>query len=267
VERAVGQRLRSGPGRPWRSPTRPPAAKGRDQLVLAVEQRAGLTFRRAQEVVREFWKVMQSAIRRGEKVHTPLGVFEVVPGPTLQKRTRWQQEQIVYRRPRRVVFRPSQALQSACNMSTLEEDFVPDGKVPSNQLCCEKCGSVYFAKADFGQYRKVSSGPGSEWSTATAQPIPALVCLCGHPIPQYQSRRHSILPEDWDAFGKSLACARKYRQTGELQAVLGRVAQSLVSREQYDRLAGQIARLEKKLRWRSPGAPESPDSAPPGTGS
>jgi len=84
------------------------------------------------------------------------------------------------------------------------------------------------------QYRKLSSGSGSEWSAVTAQPIPALVCLCGHPIPKYESRRHSMLPEDWDAFGKSLASARKYRQTGELQAVLGRVAQSLVSREQYE---------------------------------
>ncbi len=54
LERIVGQGMRSGPGRPWRLPTRKPAAKGRDQLVLALAEKAGLTSRNARSVVNKF---------------------------------------------------------------------------------------------------------------------------------------------------------------------------------------------------------------------
>jgi len=48
--------MRSGPGRPWQLPTRQPASQGRDQLVLALEAKAGLTSRKAKAVVNAFWK-------------------------------------------------------------------------------------------------------------------------------------------------------------------------------------------------------------------
>ena len=110
VARRFARRMRSGPGRPWRSPKRMPRARGRDQLVLAVEQRVGLTARKAREVVDQFWRLMARVIRRGEVVETPLGVFQAVAAPAPQKRERWGKDQIVYRRPRRIVFRPRQKL-------------------------------------------------------------------------------------------------------------------------------------------------------------
>src|SRR5436305_6238598 len=51
VERELARRMRSGRGRPWSSPTRQPAAQGRDRLVLALEAKAGLTSRKAKSVV------------------------------------------------------------------------------------------------------------------------------------------------------------------------------------------------------------------------
>jgi hypothetical protein len=71
VERVLARRLRSGRGRPWRSPKRTPRAKGRDQLAIAVEQRAGLTARQAKKAVTGFWNVITQAIRCGEVVETP----------------------------------------------------------------------------------------------------------------------------------------------------------------------------------------------------
>jgi hypothetical protein len=68
VERVLARRLRSGRGRPWRSPKRTPRAKGRDQLAIAVEQRAGLTARQAKKAVTGFWNVIRQAIRCGEVV-------------------------------------------------------------------------------------------------------------------------------------------------------------------------------------------------------
>src|ERR1035438_1183515 len=48
VERVLAQRMRRpGRGRPWRLPKRKPLAKGRDQLVIAVEQRAAVKGRQA----------------------------------------------------------------------------------------------------------------------------------------------------------------------------------------------------------------------------
>ena len=89
LARTIGRRMRSGRGRPWRLPTREPDAKGRDVLVLALEEKAGLTSRKAKQVVSAFWKVMEACIRRGEVVETPVGVFRVTSGPQPREQFGW----------------------------------------------------------------------------------------------------------------------------------------------------------------------------------
>jgi hypothetical protein len=82
-ERAAG-RLLSGkhPRRKpdnacWRPPTRKPAARrGRDWLALELQKR-GFEFRKARAVVNAILDSMAEALRRGEKVFTPLGTLLV----------------------------------------------------------------------------------------------------------------------------------------------------------------------------------------------
>jgi nucleoid DNA-binding protein len=126
VERVLARRLHSGRGRPWQSPTRKPRAKGRDQLVIAVEQRTGLTARKATEVVTKFWKLMAQIIRRGENVETQLGVFKARSGKrTPQKRTRWGKEQTLYRHERRIFLQPSETILADTEVQLQRRNLCP----------------------------------------------------------------------------------------------------------------------------------------------
>jgi nucleoid DNA-binding protein len=269
VERVLARRMRSGPGRPWQSPERKPLAKGRDQLVIAVEQRAGLTARQAKNVVDQFWKVITRALRRGEKVRTPLGAFQAVSGPAAQKRTRWGKEQTLYRRERRIVFRPSRlVLMAVSETPASKEDSVPDMSIPVNQLICEKCGSTHFVEAKFDQYEeRYESTPSAEYFAVTEGSIRALVCLCGHPILPGKLRKLSISRQNWDSFQKSFESARRFRDAADPQTIINRISPTLVSREEYNKLAGQIANLETILRVRLPDSAPLPDVPPGASGS
>ena len=191
VEKVLARRMHSGRGRHWRSPRRKPRAKGRDQLVIAVEQRAGLTARQAKHVVTEFFNVITRALRRGENVETPLGTFKTVSGPAPKQLERLGKDVTVYRRPRRIVFRPRVGLLDYTEEPTAREVSVPKVSVPSNQLYCEKCGSTYFVEGKFRQYQEqYASTPGAEFVAVTEE-IRALVCMCGHPIQVGKLRRLS----------------------------------------------------------------------------
>jgi nucleoid DNA-binding protein len=228
VERVLAQRIRRRPGRGrhWRSPKRKPRAKGRDQLVLAVEQRAGLTARKAREVVNQFWNIITRAIWRGENVETPLGVFKARSGTrTQQTRTRWGRQQTLYRQERRIAFRPSIAFPVISETPASKEDSVPQANVPSNQLICEKCGSTHFIEAKFRRYQEqYASTPGADFVAVTEDPIRALVCMCGHPIQPRQHRSLSISARDWGGFQKSFESARRYRQAAEPQTIVDRIS-------------------------------------------
>jgi hypothetical protein len=54
------------------------------------------------------------------------------------------------------------------------------------QLCCEKCGSVYFQEAEFKEYYAgmYSATPGEELHPISGPQVPVRVCLCGHPMPR-----------------------------------------------------------------------------------
>ena len=271
VEKVLARRLRSGRGRPWRSPNRKPRAKGRDQLVIAVEQRAGLTARQAKRAVTGLWNIITRTIWRGEEVETPLGVFKARSGTRKQQtRTRWGKQQTVYRQERRIVFRPNPSIEFPVISETpaTKEDSVPDVSIPANQLYCEKCGSTHFVEAGFRQYRQqYSSSPGADFSAVTEDPVRALVCMCGHPIQVGKLRRLSISRQNWDGFQKSFASARRYRQAAEPQTIIDRISPTLVNREEYEKLAELIANLETILQLRLPDSTPPPDSPAPYTGS
>ena len=272
LERTIGRRMRSGRGRPWRLPTREPDAKGRDVLVLALEEKAGLTSRKAKQVVSAFWKVMEACIRRAEVVETPVGVFRATCGPQpRQQFVLGRQQLLLYRRLRKVAFRPSRQLLEACNETSTpaavpKENSVPAVIVPNNQCCCEQCGSSYFAEGQFRRYRKISSSlPGGDLSPVTEDPVRALVCICGHPINPGKLRRQRIAREDRASFQKSFAAAWVYRQSKHPQAIIGRLSQGFTGKEEYERLANQIANLEAILQARLPQSPQSPNESVPDT--
>jgi hypothetical protein len=130
---------------------------------------------------------------------------------------------------------------------------MPVVNVSSNQLICEKCGSTHFVEAEFCQYRRLySSSPGSELSSVTDLPIRALVCMCGHPIPLGHLRKQSFSPA-LAGFQKSLESARRYRRAAEPQTILDRISPTLVNREEYAKLAEQIANLETITSCALPG--------------
>jgi nucleoid DNA-binding protein len=273
LERTIGRRMRSGRGRPWRLPTREPDAKGRDVLVLALEEKAGLTSRKAKQVVYAFWKVMEACIRRGEVVETPMGVFRVTYGPQPREQFGLGRQQLLYRRPRKIAFNPSPQLLEVCDETrpteaVPKENSMPAVNVPNNQYCCEQCGSSYFVEGQFRRYRKMSSSlPGGDLSPVTEDPVRALVCICGHPINPGKLRRQSIAREDHASFQKSFAAAWVYRQSKHPQAIIGRLSQSFAGKEAYERLANQIANLEAILQARLPQSPQSPNASVPDTGS
>ena len=111
VERTLGRlQARTSPerkstrGRTWRLPQRQAPGPGRDYLALELQKR-GFTFRKARQVVKAIWEIIQEALQRGETVETPLGRFRVVGRP--EPRTRWRlcKIQHLYRQRKKVVFR------------------------------------------------------------------------------------------------------------------------------------------------------------------
>jgi hypothetical protein len=94
AERQIARCLRwaegkaAQPGRLWRLPKRPPATRGRDQMVVALQQR-GFKFRKARWLVRQFWKLIAELIRKGEVVEMPIGTLRAAESPKRQVRLRF----------------------------------------------------------------------------------------------------------------------------------------------------------------------------------
>jgi hypothetical protein len=149
LERQQRRRMRSpaGRGRYWEAPRRNPASKGRDALVVELQKR-GVLFPKARKAVKAFWDAMQKGLLDDHIVETPLGVFEVVRGPAELDRKRLNQEQTIYQRTFRIVFRPSKHLLVDCNPFEFERKVAsipsPNVNDRNDQYCCEKCGSTYF---------------------------------------------------------------------------------------------------------------------------
>ena len=250
VERAIARRRRPGPGRPWALPKRPADARGRDQLVLAVEQR-GFTARQAKKAVAAFWKAMAKGVVEDKFLLTPIGVFTVERRQRL-RRQRFGHIQVLYRLPR-IVFRPDKRLVHVLNYPVnnydVEETRVPTVNHAKDQLCCEICGSVEFLEAEFKQYRKMSSSlPGGDLSPVTENGIRVQICLCGNPIDPGHLRRRSIQRADWESFRQSFAAARRRRQSVQARIIEQLQSEALATKQDHDRLAEEVAKLEAIIR-------------------
>ena len=162
LERAVARYRRPGRGRPWALPRRPAASQGRNQLVLAIEQR-GFTARQAKKAVAAFWDAMGRGLKLEGFVQTPLGVFRVkLKQRKPQQRQRFGRQQVLYRLPRIIVFKPAKDLVRAVNSTVTPEPTVKETPVPmvdyqTNQLRCPICGSAEFLEAEFRQYQKMTT--------------------------------------------------------------------------------------------------------------
>ncbi len=123
-------------------------------------------------------------------------------------------------------------------MHQIQRSFLCPKESSPDQVCCEQCGSVYFAQSEFRQYRyQYGALPGGDLSPVTEDPIRVLVCICGNPMEQGTLRRWSIPRALRPHFQKSFEAARRYRE-------------GLVTREQYDQLAKQITDLKALLKSR-----------------
>jgi nucleoid DNA-binding protein len=167
LQRELGRRARSGPGRYWELPTRE-AGSGengtltRDGLALELQE-CNLSFREARQVVDTIFQCMTKSLQRGEEVNVePLGAFAVVDCPETRKRFRLQKLQTLYRQSRKVVFRPAHNLQlllAQWGRFIQREVEMPKDVEP--HIRCEKCGGTSFTEEHFRQYwKKPTSLPG-----------------------------------------------------------------------------------------------------------
>jgi nucleoid DNA-binding protein len=76
-------------------------------MALGLQER-GYTFREARKLVRQFWAVVRDLLLAGKKVDMPIGSLSVRPAPPVQSRERFSRKQVLFRRRRRIVFRPKE---------------------------------------------------------------------------------------------------------------------------------------------------------------
>jgi nucleoid DNA-binding protein len=270
LERLAGQRIaqqtpsrKSPRGRCWAPPKRKPASGDvltLDTLVIALQE-IGLTARVAKKAVKAIFEGITNWLQDGEIAETPLGVFEFARRPAERTLVRLGRSCKFNTQPKRVVFRPSPALQAACNRSIPREIPVPNVNIQPihpNQLQCEKCGSSHFVEGHFKQYRQYySASPGAEISPITEDPVRALVCTCGHPIPPGQLRSYR---RDDTSFRKSLEAARQYRERTAPAAILRRIVGPYATRSQHDDLVERINKLGTILKEPLPPSPRQPSN-------
>lgn len=256
-ERFVGRRLarenrnrRCPRGRLWQAPERQASDHGADRIVLDL-QKQGFTFREARKLVRVVFAIMKKALRRGESVETPLGVFEVVASPPPQTRIRFRRIQTIFCKRKRIRFRPNPSLAAELPIST-EGSGGPrmnTASTVSKGGICPRCGSNYFQEVEYRQYRKqmYSSAPGGNLSPVSELSFRALVCLCGHVIANHHSQWGARLPEGaafYDSVTKAAAC-REARDPEKLQQAL---VSTYASRTDLENLLQRLGDIERHIR-------------------
>jgi nucleoid DNA-binding protein len=249
IQVEVGRRTRSGQGRHWEMPNRQaashkPGTLTRDDLVWNL-QGSGLDFREARKVVDAIFKSMTQSLRRGEEVIVPpLGTFTVRGQPKTTRRLRQGRLQTLFRQARKVVFRASDVLR--LHLADWRRWIQPEVKVPNEKqhLQCPECGSTDFLEGQFRKYYKLpSSLPGGDLAVASERaPMPALVCLCGEPVPLGHLRRQ--VPGDRASFQKSMAAAQRYREEVEPEKIIETLAGSFARKQEMKDLAERLAKME-----------------------
>ena len=142
---------------------------------------------------------------------------------------------------------------------------MPTVNHPKDQLVCEICGSVEFLEAEFKQYREMTASlPGGDLSPLTENGIRVQICLCGNLIEPGHLRRRSIQRADRESFQKSFEAAQRWRESVQPARIIERLRSgSFATKQDHDRLAEEVARLEAIIRE----LPRQPDSSeqPPST--
>ena|SRR5579883_1559902 len=115
--------------------------------------------------------------------------------------------------------------------------------MPGNDstLQCEKCGSVYFQKAEFREYHSgYSATPGGELHPVESQrSIPVRICLCGHPIPWVTT----LDQKTSRSFETSLEKAVTFRETREPKALRKHFNGKYASRKELQQVQENISKL------------------------
>jgi nucleoid DNA-binding protein len=271
LEKLAGQRIaqqnssrKSPRGRHWAPPKRKPASGDvltLDTLVIAL-QGIGLPARDAKKVVKAIFEAITDWLKDGGIVETPLGVFKFGRRPPERTLFRLGRLRKFNTQFKKVVFRPSREVRDRCNRSVQRKIPVPNANIlpiQPNQLQCEKCRSTHFVEAHFKQYRpQYSTTPGGDISPISEDPIRALVCLCGHPIPPGPLRRDVPNPGDYKSFQKSFEAARQYRELTSPELIFRAVMELYADKQQHAELAGRITKLETILKEPPPSSPRQP---------
>jgi hypothetical protein len=114
-------------------------------------------------------------------------------------------------------------------------------------LACDRCGSVYFQEAEFGQYRGglYSSAPGGEISHLTDLPQRARICICGEPMPDTSIRPTG---EDARSFAQSVAAAKAHRARQQPDALLQELLAELAAKKHLAEAQQRLAAIELALQ-------------------
>jgi nucleoid DNA-binding protein len=159
-------------GRPWKAPKSPAksGAKGqltREDLILKVRER-GLTAREARSAVKAIFETIQDDLLYLHKAETPLGTFYFKPQPKTQKRIRFGKQQTLFRKRRKVAFKPSKVLQG-----TLDSQILPEPPPVRPRKPPKPLKGVALAKALNRLHKKLVG------SDLEVENLEALHGLCG----------------------------------------------------------------------------------------
>ena len=107
---------------------------------------------------------------------------------------------------------------------------------------CPQCGALYFHEEHYQQYidGAYSATAGGNL-IATGEPVTLRRCLSGHIFGP--SVRKSLSKEEQAAFQQSMGLARKREADLDPQAILERVQQSCLSKDEFHAKLEEVKRL------------------------
>ena len=249
ARRSLAKNFRSSPGgRYWSFPRKPLPSKQHKtltqrDLIFVLQQQEGLLYRQARCVLQAIFGNLKKHLQEHGRAVTKLGVFALVKGPAQQERVRWEKKQILFRHPKKVVFRPSRELREAINPPVAGPKPCQSPTAPKNisdnYSACSRCGGTRFLDARFRQCLNM----GSTLNQIEGSDVRVLVCLCSQPVWPEQSRRDISISRA--SFRQSWEAALDYRHKAEPKAIVEIIlSQYQPSRMRHEQLAEQVARLE-----------------------
>ena len=258
ARRSWAKHFRNSPGgRYWSFPRKPLPSKQHKtltqrDLIFVLQQQEGLLYRQARCVLQAIFGNLKKHLQEHGRAVTKLGVFALVKGPAQQERVRWEKKQILFRHPKKVVFRPSRELREAINPPVAGtkpcQSPTASKNISDNYSACSRCGGTRFLDDKFRQCLNM----GSTLNQIDTSAVRVLVCLCGEPVWPEQWRRDISISRA--SFRQSWEAALDYRHKADPDAIL---SQYQPSRMRHEQLAELVSRLEHihHLPRQRPGTP------------